>query len=175
MPVTTSAQEIEERAQRFSYQFKEALPPASKPRITAAMIKRFEINREIEKQLAAALRQFEPTREQTAHFYTQFKTLKADLEEGLIQIRARYEGDPRLRELISILSSMIKICDDLLIDLKVLEDAYEGRAPVKIRSTLGKRWAALLDHILLYHELRDREKDTDPEISLEELDEKYGL
>ncbi len=167
--------EIEQRASKFSKQLEETIPASGQRRIPRNSVENFKARREFARQLMAEVRQLEPTKEQAVDVCRKFQALKTELEDGLILIKARYGGDPCLKELSTIIRSTIKLYDDLLIDLKVLLDAFEGRPPAEIRLTLGKTWEQLLDHILLYHEIKAREGESGGEITLREIEEKYGL
>jgi len=171
--VTTTLQGVIDSSKTFSEKLLKELP--SQDQIPPAKLESFKALRQYVEQLVSEIRQLDLTKEQAANLYDRFKMLKSELEEGLVQIQARYTGDPLLKPLGGAIRGIVKIYTELLVDVKVLLDAYEGSPPAQIRTTLGPHWKRLFDHILLYQELKAREKEPGPKISLDELKAKHGL
>ncbi len=171
--MTITIQSVINDSKTFSERLLKELP--SQSQIPPAKLESFRALRRYVEQLASEIRKLDVRKEQAAKLYERFKMLNGELEEGLVQIQARYTGDPLLKPLGDAIRGILNIYSELLIDLRVLLDAYEGSAPARIRTTLGPHWEKLLDHILLYHELKAREKEAGQKISLDELAAKHGL
>lgn len=122
----------------------------------------------------AQARQMALSQEQARQLFDKFSAQRQMLAIGLIQVKARYAGDPKLSTLSQLLAKIIKGLDDVLICLQVLLDAYEGYA-APVPKTLGPAWEKVLDHVLLYHELQTRMKESRKRISLDELRRRYEL
>ena len=166
---------IERDVRKLTAQLAEILPDPSWPQIPPDASERIEgFSRELQ-SLLRRVRASEPTPKEIEELSQEIRTLKEALEEGWITLQACCSGDPRLRELSQSIRHLLRRCRDVLVDLRILAYAYRGYRPTRLRPTLGRKWESLLDHILLYHDMKDREQETEGSLPLEELVRRYGL
>ncbi|MCL6642823.1 MAG: hypothetical protein K6T71_05825 [Candidatus Bipolaricaulota bacterium] len=140
------------------------------------VLKRVAHSQRLIQRVIAQARRIELGRDDAQLLFDQFNQHRQRMSLAAIQLKARYSGHPQLSLVIKALEKTAKQIDDALVGLQVLLDAYAGyAAPEKLPKTLGPAWEKVLDHVLLYHELQKRTKESQKKISLDELRAQYGL